>query len=155
MFMTEILQRKLLVRNLMHRRARVRNRTNLISIKLLPPVQRSSDVEIDGNHPHELTMIGTGISQSVHQICIIRTNPKFTIIRVRSQNMILPLSWSDISPIRITLLPRVLRVSHTTNGVLPAYNLGVFSFQHFLPPQASSESFPEFLLQSNECYCVT
>lgn len=59
-----------------------------------------------------------------HAIRVIRTNPKFTIIRVRSQNMILPLSWSDISPIRITLLPRVLRVPHTTDLMNRLRNAG-------------------------------
>ena len=74
MFMTEILQRKLLVRNLMHRRARVGDRTDLIGVELFPPVQRGSDVEIDRNHPHELTMVRAGIAEGVHEFEVVRTD---------------------------------------------------------------------------------
>lgn len=34
----------------------------------------------------------------------------------------------------IALLPRVLRIPHTTDSVPPAHNLCIFNFQHFLPP---------------------
>lgn len=57
MLVTKIIQRKLFVSNFVHRRAGVGDRTDLIGIELFPPVQRCSDVEIDGNHPHELTVL--------------------------------------------------------------------------------------------------
>ena len=68
MFMAEILQRKFLRRNLVHSRAGVGNRTNLVGVELFPPVQRGGDVKIDRNHPHELAMVSACVAEGSHEV---------------------------------------------------------------------------------------
>ena len=84
-----------------------RLRSNLVGI--LPVSYTHLDVykRQDRYHPHELPVVGAGVAETVHQIRIIRADPKFRIIRIRSQNMTFPLSWSDISPTGIAIRPRV------------------------------------------------
>ena len=140
MLATKIRQRKLLIRNLMHRGTGIGNRTNLVSIELLPPIQRGGDVKIDRNHPHELTMVCACVAKGSHEVEVVRTENIFCtnldIVSVAiSVYTICAMSWTMRGAnTTITLHPRVLRVPHTTNGVFPANNLGVFNFQHFLPP---------------------
>ena len=74
MFMAEILQRKLLRMDLMHHGAGVGNCTDLVGIELLPPIQWSSDVKIDSDHPHELTMVRAGIAEGSHERQVILTD---------------------------------------------------------------------------------
>ena len=140
MFIAEILQREFLRRNLVHSRAGVGNRTHLVGIELFPPVQRGGDVKIDRNHPHELAMVSACIAEGSHEVEVVRTENIFCtnldIVSVAiSVDTLCALSWTMRgATTTITLHPRVLRVPHTTNGVLPAHNLGIFNFQHFLPP---------------------
>ena len=76
MLATKIRQRKLLIRNLMHRGTGIGNRTNLVSIELLPPIQRGGDVKIDRNHPHELTMVCACVAKGRHKLQVIRAHFK-------------------------------------------------------------------------------
>ena len=80
MLMTEIARFKLLRRDLVHSRARVYNCPDLICIEFFPPVQRSRNINIHGNHPHELSVIRPSIPQPFHQVEVVGadTNVLFT-----------------------------------------------------------------------------
>ena len=66
MFITEIFQCEFLFRNLVHGRTGISHRPHLVGIKLLPPVQRAGQVHIDRYHPHELPVIGAGVTEALH-----------------------------------------------------------------------------------------
>ena len=140
MLVAEVLQCKLLRCNFVHRGAGVSNRTNFVGVELLPPVQRGGDVKIDRNHPHEFAMVSACVAEGSHEVEVVRAENIFCtnldIVSVAiSVYTICAMSWTMRGAnTTITLRPRVLRVPHTTNGVFPANNLGVFNFQHFLPP---------------------
>ena len=124
MLVTEIIQCKFLCCDFVHRRAGIGDRTDLIGVE---PVQRGGDVEIDGNHPHELAMIRTSVAEGHHELLIVGANAE----------ILLAFSATFFFPIRtfraaIAFRPRVFRVSHTTNSVLPAKNFDIFNFQHLL-----------------------
>lgn len=80
------------------------------------------------------------VAEGSHEVEVVRTENIFCtnldIVSVAiSVYTICAMSWTMRGAnTTITLHPRVLRVPHTTNGVFPANNLGVFNFQHFLPP---------------------
>lgn len=121
-------------------RAGVGDRTDLISVELFPPVQRGGDVKINGNHPHELAMIRASIAECHHELLIVGADTE----------ILLTFSATFFFSIRtfraaITFRPRVLRVSHATNGVLPAKNFEIFNFQHLLLLSAA----PHYALQAH------
>ena len=156
MLMAEVVQCEFLIRNFVHRRAGIHldvilqvsvvNDIGLIitelfagaiCLELFPPVQRSSDVKVDGDHPHELAMICAGISETGHEVEIILSNIK-TASGTRCITAIMMNASHTISyqifmtTPAIALLPRVLRVPHAANSVLPAKNFDIFNFQHLL-----------------------
>ena len=127
MLVTEIIQCKFLCCDFVHRRAGIGDCTDLISVKLFPPVKRSSDVEIHSDHPHELTMIRTSVAEGNHELLIVGANAE--ILLAFSATFFFPIRtfWATIA-----FRPRVLRVPHASNGVLPAKNFDIFNFQHLL-----------------------
>ena len=131
MFMAEILRRELLRGDFVHCGAGVGHRTHFVGIEFLPPVQRADQVYIDRYHPHELPVVGAGVAKTSHQIEVASPN---TIIRETNLGHF-PCRFvffiiHRIVLITIALLPRVHRVAHPADGVLPAQNLGVFDFKH-------------------------
>ena len=79
MLMAEIVNCKLLRMNLMHRAARVRNCAYLVRRIFFPPIERTSNVCIYRNHPHELTMVCTSVAKSSHKIVVVWANIKSAI----------------------------------------------------------------------------
>ena len=154
--MAEVVQCEFLIRNFVHRRAGIHldvilqvsvvNDIRLIitelfagaiCLELFPPVQRSRDVKVDGDHPHELAMICAGIAETGHEVEIILSNIK-TASGTRCITAIMMNASHTISyqifmtTPAIALRPRVFRISHTTNSVLPTEDFDIFNFQHLL-----------------------
>ena len=127
MLVAKILQSKLLDVNLVHRRAAISNRTDLVSIKLLPPVQRCCDVQRHCDEAKELAVIGTGVCERLHKFKVGFSNTMTaTIARV----CVLVASRRCTTQIAVALLPTIHWVSHPANGSLPAVGFDVFNFYH-------------------------
>ena len=131
MLVTEIIQCKFLCCDFVHRRAGIGDCTDLISVKLFPPVKRSSDVEIHSDHPHELTMIRTSVAKSRHEFEVVRANMAAITIdelcaRTRAKTSVIRIS----NKLTVALFPRVFRIPHATDGRVPTKDLGVFNLQH-------------------------
>ena len=141
MFTTKVVQCKLLIRDLMHRGAGICHRSDLVCIELLPPVQRSRNIKIHGNHPHEFTMIRTGVAEASHEVKVIGANVSSIWFSGRFKNIstfIIVMATTTILrrwlAETIALIPRVLRIPHSTDGCFPAHNIYVFYFQHCCSP---------------------
>ena len=135
--MTEILQRKFLLMNRMHRTATVRNCANFVCIEFLPPVQRRHNINPHDDHAQILTMIRTSITQVHHEFVVVGANDQFIGIVVERTTVVID---TNIAPTAsasstIALCPRILRVSHTADSRFPSFDFKVFKFDHFLPPQ--------------------
>ena len=127
MLMAEIISLKSLRRDLMHCRARVCNCAHFVCIEFLPPIEWSRNIHIHGNHPHEFSMVCPGVPQLHHKIEVVWTDFRIAL----SKSVTIPCR-SRIEA--ITLLPRIHRISHPTDRMLPAHDLGVFEFNHSSNP---------------------
>ena len=119
----------------MHRAARIGYRTDLIGVKLLPPIKRRQNIAIDHEHTHELTMVRTGITEPHHEILIVRTNVGSPLTIVINRNGFLVVRRPKNTKLTITLIPRIKRITHSSNSVLPANDFGVRDRNHAAPPQ--------------------
>lgn len=111
----------------MHRGAGIGHGPHFVGIELLPPVQRGSDIEIHSDHPHELTMIRTSVAEGHHELLIVGANAEILLAFSATFFFLIRTFWATIA-----FRPRVLRVPHASNGVLPAKNFDIFNFQYLL-----------------------
>ena len=149
MLTREILQRKLLRRNLMHGGAGVHLNVvfqisvindiwlliselsaSTVCLELFPPIQRCRNINIYGNHPHELPMICTSVAKTSHEVEIV--GAKTIIFGFNNVTEFIP---DRIAIATITLLPRIHGIPHPSDSCLPANDFCFFDFKHrYLPP---------------------
>ena len=136
MFATKIIQREFLVGYLVHGGARVSNCTNFVRVELLPPVQRSRNIKVNGNHPHKFTMICTRIAKPIHEVEIVFADKAAITMTVNIFTRTITAAsiiWIS-DKLAITLIPRIHRITHASDGRFPTHNVNVFNFQHFRSP---------------------
>src|SRR5574344_818012 len=140
MFMTKILKRKLFLRNFMHSAARVSHRTNLIRVKLFPPVQRCSNIRIHGNHSPVLSMSRTSLSEFHHKLLIFRTY--FKAFKSRAVSV---LYFAQSFSFDFSAFFTVIKKVHETHAVVPDM---VFRSTYFLDILGLPDVFSEEELEN-------
>jgi hypothetical protein len=122
--MREVVQRERIRMDLVHGRAGVSHSADLVGVELLPPVQRSSQIHRNSNHPKILTVVRTGIGEVLKELMILLADEKLELRSLQS------LSVLDVSPVGVTEMPGVHGVPSTTDGSVEAVNVYVFNLNH-------------------------
>ena len=141
MFVTEIIQCKLLICNLVHGAARVGHRADFVSVVLLPPVQRGRHIRINHDHAPVFRVLRASFGKAHHQMIVVLAHAKsrfFEGFLAFNRRFLDALYHRTITVqaimaraiMTVHFVPAIERVPHTTNGVLPTHNLGVFNFNH-------------------------
>ena len=142
MLVAEVLQRELFGVDLVHGGAGVGDRTNLIGVELLPPIERGSDVHIHRDHPAELAVHGAGLGQAQHKVEVVGADNKI-IFKVRLGSMARLLRIRAVFTMRrtmretgpaVALGPAVHRIPHSADSGFQAHNLGILNQNHAFSP---------------------
>ena len=132
MLTRKIVQCKRLRSQFRHRRAGISHRTNLVGIKIFPPIQRSRDVQIHRNHSPIPRIL-----KSHHQIVVCFTELPGMIICMRAGIAIDTILASDtiiptFADSAIGFIPTAHRMPYSSDSVFPSHNLYIFNFNHCL-----------------------
>ena len=157
MFMAEVLQRELLSMNLVHGGAGVGDRTHLIGVELLPPVERGGDVDVHRNHPAELAIHRAGPGQPQHQVKVVWADQSIigAVRRKRVRGAVVTVVVLAITnaalhiELAVGLIPTVHRVPHSADSGLQAHDLGFLNQDHCASPFADGPWMIRFLISSS------
>ena len=143
--MTEIVYGEFFISDLMHGATRVRDRANLISIGLLPPIQRGGHIKPNNDHAQVFSMVSTGIAQACSKVVVVGTH---TILLVTcTDNMVvicmaavfakkqtiflfIPVLTMRAAKAAVTSGPTVFWITHTTQCRFEATDFYIFNFYH-------------------------
>ena len=107
--------------NLMHCRARVRNGSNLIGIKLLPPIQRCRDIHRHHDLAQEFSVVGSCLCELLCKGEVVLAEEKLIAVLA-------------VGLVAVRFIPAVHRVSHTVDGGHPSVGTQVFDLNQFSVP---------------------
>nr|DAV74530.1 MAG TPA: hypothetical protein [Caudoviricetes sp.] len=141
-FMAEIIHVKLLRMDFVHGGAAICNRSDFVGVKLFPPIERRGNVQRDGYHPQELSVILTGSGERLHKLEIIFADAEMIFVRIAvfGRFVIVHHHSAIAAPIRfqtrmtVHSVPAILRIPHPPNGGCPAVGFNVFNRQHIYTP---------------------
>ena len=115
----------------MHFTTRISDSSDLIRIVFAPPIQRCNNVHSYVNHTHKFSMVCSCLNQSFHQIKVIFTDSAAMIDGCAAAVYIVTRHFFFCCYKTIGFVPAIPRISHSTDGCLPAVNINVFNFNHY------------------------
>ena len=110
----EILRRKGLRVDLVHRARRVRRRADLIRVELLPPVQRGGQIDRDENLPDEFPVVAAGRAQPLREAEVVFAEDE-RAVRLG---------------VAVHAVPAVHRVARAAHRIFKIHDMGPFDLNH-------------------------
>ena len=110
----EVVARELFCVDLVHGRGRIGNRSYLVGVKLLPPIEGRGNIDRNEHLTQEFAVVAACNRQAVPKIEVGGTDDKLTVLIVGA----------------IGFCPTVHRVAGATDGVVDIHHRCAFHFEH-------------------------